>query len=355
MNLRFTAHNNNTTVIAVAVAVLLYGTLFRVDKNVFVSILFFDGKLFMRNARCNCDTFFDLPTCGALSAIILLCSIHQRNYTKSFTNTTMSVQNTFYLPPSFQYGVAAGFVGVYASYYLSKDVLIPKLGSPSFNEKVKALKPGKEATFFYATFASMVHAIAQSFFHPAYIALGLSGAHNANRVTYFDDGWPAGFSGIFVGYLVADFLVCGPANLGPMYCVHHVSAALIWTWSTGLGAMQWYASMLQFCELSTIFMNLRQWVLTAGYDSGSSTVLGVSLAFFATFFGVRVLPLPGLVYKWLTNDFAQLSAEKGTAVALASSSTLLIHVGLQSFWFMLMVKKIIKLVTGGSKKTKKDE
>lgn len=262
---------------------------------------------------------------------------------------------SFYLPPSFQYGVAAGFVGVYASYFMAKDVLIPKFGSPSFKEKVAALKPGKETRFFYATFASMAHAIVQSFFHPAFIALGLSAAHNENRVTYFDDGWPAGFSGIFVGYLVADFFVCGPAALGPMYCVHHLSAAIIWTWTSGFGAMQWYASMLQFCEFSTIFMNLRQWVLTAGYPSDSKTVLGISMAFFATFFGVRVLPLPGLVHKWISNDFAKLSDEKGKTLALASTSTLIIHVCLQSFWFMLMVKKIVKLVTGGGKKSKKEE
>ena len=262
---------------------------------------------------------------------------------------------SFYLPPSFQYGVAAGFVGVYASYYMAKDVLIPKFASPSFQEKVAALKPGKETIFFYATFASMAHAIVQSFFHPAVIALGMSLAHNENRVTHFDDGWPSCFSGIFVGYLVADFFVCGPKALGLMYCVHHISAAIIWTWASGYGAMQWYASMLQFCELSTIFMNLRQWVLTAGYPSGSKTVLGISLFFFASFFGVRVVPLPGLVYKWISGDFAKLSDEKGMALALASTSTLIIHVCLQSFWFMLMVKKIMKLVAGGKKTPKKKE
>mmetsp|Transcript_11112 Transcript_11112/g.23000 ORF Transcript_11112/g.23000 Transcript_11112/m.23000 type:complete len:268 (+) Transcript_11112:54-857(+) len=253
--------------------------------------------------------------------------------------------DAFYLPPFFVYGVVAGFVGTFGCFYLAKDVLIPRLATPSFCERVAALKTRKDRTFFYATFSSMIHALVQSFFHPMYIALGYSQEHNENRVTYFDDSWPACFSGIFVGYLIADFFVCGPVDLGPMYVVHHLSAAGIWTWSTGFGAMQWYGSMLQFCELSTIFMNLRQWILTAGYPSGSPVVLSVSMAFFFTFFAVRVMPLPGLVYKWVTNDFAKLSDEKGIALALGSSSTLLIHLLLQSFWFMLMVKKIVKLVT----------
>jgi hypothetical protein len=187
--------------------------------------------------------------------------------------------------------------------------------------------------------------------------MGYSAAHNANRVTHFDDGWPACFSGIFVGYLIADFFVCGPADLGPAYIVHHLSAIVIWTWVTCIGAMQWYASLLQFCEFSTIFMNIRQWVLTAGHPSSSPTAMVVSLLFFLSFFAVRVIPLPTLVYQWITNDFAKLSDEKGKAVAMASSSTLMIHVVLQSFWFMLMVKKIAKLVlsSGDGKKAKKEE
>lgn len=267
----------------------------------------------------------------------------------------IDTSDAFDLPPFFLYGIAAGFVGTYIVYYLSKDVLIPRLATPSFREKVAGLKTQKETIFFYTTFPSMVHAIVQSFFHPMYISLGFSQEHNENRVTYFDDGWPACYSGIFVGYLLADFFVCGPKMLGPAYIVHHLSAIAIWTWATSVGAMQWYASMLQFCELSTIFMNIRQWVLTAGYSSGSPVVLGVSLAFFVTFFGVRVMPLPGLVYKWVTNDYAKLAAEKGAPLAMGSTSTLLIHVLLQSFWFLLMVKKIVKLVTGGSKKPKKEE
>ncbi len=263
--------------------------------------------------------------------------------------------DAFNLPPFFVYGAAAGFIVTFASYFIAKDVVVARLITPSFRERVLALKTEKDRTFFYATFASMIHAIVQSLFHPAYIALGFSKEHNENRVTYFDNGWPSCFSGMFVGYLIADFFVCGPAALGPMYILHHLSAAGIWTWSSGFGAMQWYGSMLQFCELSTIFMNLRQWILTAGYPSGSPVELAISLSFFLSFFAVRVLPLPGLVYKWVTNDFKRLSAEKGSALALGSSSTLLIHVMLQSFWFMLMVKKIVRLVTGSGKKAKKDE
>jgi len=253
-------------------------------------------------------------------------------------------ENDFYIPPMFLHGISAAFLGTYAIYYATKVVLIPRFATQSFRDKIDQLVTLKDKKNFYTTFQSMAHALVQSCFHPMLISLGYSPEHSANRVTYFDDGWPAFFSGIFVGYLLADTMIIGPIDLGPMYCLHHLSAIVIWTWTACVGAMQWYASMLQFAEFSTIFLNGRQWVLTAGYSSDSRVVVGVSMAFFVAFFVVRVVPLPWLVYLWLTNDLAQLSDEKGLPVALASTSTLIIHVLLQSFWFLLMVNKIDKTI-----------
>jgi len=263
--------------------------------------------------------------------------------------------SVFSVKPLFVYGTVSGFVGFYVVFYLMRDVLIPRLASASLQEKLASLATRKERVFFYSTFPSMVHALVQSAFDPMYISLGYSQEHNDNRVTHFDPGIPAYFSGIFNGYLIADFIICGPKDLGPAYCLHHLSAIAVWTGSAYFGAMQWYASMFQFCEFSTIFMNIRQWVLTAGYPSSSPIGIAATLSFFLSFFAVRVLPLPSIVYQWPTTDYPRLSADKGTGVALFSGSALVIHVSLQSFWFLLMVKKIVQIVVGGGKKKKKEE
>ena len=121
--------------------------------------------------------------------------------------------------------------------------------------------------------------------------------------------------------------------------------------------MQWYASLLQFAEFSTIFLNLRQWILTAGYTSTSKISSIISLLFFISFFIVRVIPLPWLIQYWITKDYRKLANEKGTPLAVANTMSLSIHVLLQTFWFILMVKKMISMIFGRKKKTttKKDE
>lgn len=261
--------------------------------------------------------------------------------------------NIFDIPPMFLYGTASGFVGAYIVWFATQYVLIPKFLPQSFREKVDKLATLKEKKNLYSTFPSMAQALVQCSFHPLFIFLQLSPEHAANRVTYFDYGWPAFFSGIFVGYLIADFVYMGPVDLGAAYCLHHLAAIVSWVWMNRLGAMQWYASMLQFAEFSTILLNVRQWVLTTGYPSSSPMVKRVSLSFFLAFFVVRVAPLPCLIYLWLTNDFAQLSDEKGLPVAVLGSCSLTIHVLLQSLWFLMMVRKMVKMVT--KPKTKKEE
>ena len=260
--------------------------------------------------------------------------------------------DAFHAPPYFVYGIASGFVGVFVTFYLMRDVLVPNCTTPSFRKRVARLKTRKDKNFFYITLPSMIHSLAHSCFHPRLISFGASPQHFADRVAFFDDTWPAFFQGVFVGYLAADFCLLGPVDLGPAYIVHHLSAMAIWSWSTCLGAMQWYASFLQFAEFSTIFLNLRQWVLTAGYPSDSPLAMGISLLFFTSFFVVRVIPLPVLVIQWVTFDFQKLLEEKGKVLAVASSVTLTIHLLLQSFWFFLMVNKILRIVLSGSKKKK---
>jgi hypothetical protein len=258
-----------------------------------------------------------------------------------------------FLPPFFLYGFAAGFVGCVICFGFARAVLVPKLSTDSFRDRFQSLST-KEARNFYSLVPSAVHALAQVLFHPAWISLGFSLAHSEDPVNYYDDTWPAFFSGVFVGYLVGDFAILGPKHLGAIFSLHHLSASAAWILSNHLRTMQWYSSFLQFCEFSTLFLNYRQVLLTAGYPSSSSIATMASLGLFLSFFAVRVLPLPGIIYQWITKDFAALHEAHGMTVAAANTVFLTIHVGLQSFWFSLMVQKLVAVAFGKPSKKKEE-
>ena len=202
----------------------------------------------------------------------------------------------------------------------------------------------------------MIHSIVHSIFHPGWIFFGFSEPHNMGRTIYFDPGWPSFFQGIFVGYLLGDFFwVLGPKDLGLVYCIHHISASSQWIYSTSQESMQYYGSFMQFCEFSTIFLNIRQWILTAGYSSSSKPGMIFSGLFFLAFFLVRVVPLPMIIYNWTTKDYAELRDAKGTTIAVGNTVTIVINVLLQTSWFGMMVMKIVKMLGGGSKKKSGDK
>jgi len=255
------------------------------------------------------------------------------------------------LPDYFIYGTMASYVGTVICFSLARKLVVPKLLPDAFRERVEALTT-KDRLNFYSLLPSTVHALIQIMFHPAWISLGYSPEHTADRVHYFDETWPSLFSGVFVGYLLADYSLLPATTLGPLFTVHHLSASACWILSSHSRIIQYYLSNLQFCEFSTLFMNARQVVFTAGYSSSTSVARFLSLGMFVSFFVVRVLPLPKLVYYWITTDCVSLYEKHGLYVAMAFSVFLAIHVGLQSFWFSLMMKKVIEMVAGKPKKKK---
>ena len=94
-------------------------------------------------------------------------------------------------------------------------------------------------------------------------------------------------------------------------------------------------------------MNVRQFYLTAGYDSSSAQVMGSSLAFFVSFAVVRVWPLFPLLYKWIAIDFGVIRDEVGLWAAVSYSAFLTVHTTLQGMWFRVMVNKLIGKFFGG--------
>ena len=94
--------------------------------------------------------------------------------------------------------------------------------------------------------------------------------------------------------------------------------------------------ILQFNELSTPLMNVRQVMLTAGYKSSDLPVTIISLLFFFTFGAVRFFPLPFIIRNWVGRDYSAIQNEVGTGAAMMLSVFVAVHVFLQSSWFLQM-------------------
>lgn len=226
---------------------------------------------------------------------------------------------------------------------------------PKLQERVDKLD-NKARKYFYCNAPSTVHSFAQVI-GPASYLLRLERISTMTYDTnlFVNYGWtglgPAFYAGIFAGYLIADAIYLGIKDLGPMYVVHHFFASSVWTLCDSFRCMQFLGSFLQFNEFSTIFMNLRQLLLTAGYDSKGKHVMWASYTFFLSFFLVRVLPLPMIVNRWISTEFNIIKTEVGSPVAVPISLCILAHVGLQSTWFLMMLRKVLR---GSSKKVKKN-
>eukprot|EP00946_MAST-07B_sp_MAST-7B-sp1_P003437 g3437.t1 len=252
----------------------------------------------------------------------------------------------------FLVGGAAGAC-MYALSSWAPRAILSWRGSPSLKEKVRGLS-SDDRRIFFSYFASTAHAVVQVV-GSAYVAM-MSKEHLSAPVAHFDSRLvvpygvtrmgPVFYMGVFVGYLISDHAAVGDID-SPLMAAHHLGASLAWTISVSVKSMQWYAQFLQLNELSTIFVNLRQIFKRSGYHSESLPVKAMSLATFATFGIVRIMPLPHLIWQWVRRDFAVMHAKDGAAAAWFYSGLFMFHVSMQSFWYALMIKKFLGALLGG--------
>eukprot|EP00526_Cylindrotheca_closterium_P014460 CAMPEP_0113630974 /NCGR_PEP_ID=MMETSP0017_2-20120614/16097_1 /TAXON_ID=2856 /ORGANISM="Cylindrotheca closterium" /LENGTH=280 /DNA_ID=CAMNT_0000541467 /DNA_START=1 /DNA_END=843 /DNA_ORIENTATION=+ /assembly_acc=CAM_ASM_000147 len=255
-----------------------------------------------------------------------------------------------FIPPHFLMGVGASIVTYYATYFTVDKLILPQFKSSAFYQNLEKLTPGKR-TAILTIFPSTVHAAVHCFGLPTLIALGYSEGHNLHKIAFYDEVWPAFYQGFFAGYMIADYTRTYE-DLEPAYVVHHVASCAAWILSGILRSMQWQTTLLQFCEFSTFFLNLRQFFLTSGYPSDGTTMTVTNLVFFFTFTAVRVVPLPMILREWVTSGFRDMRAKDGLAMATVGTMFTMIHTGLQTAWFGMMLKKLIQVVTGSDGKHK---
>jgi len=257
-------------------------------------------------------------------------------------------------PPSFLYGAAIGVLVYCLSRFLSHAFL--RICPSSFQQKVAKLQ-FEQLYHFHSLLPSTTHAIIQIGGTYYFVLYG-----NKDVLTFDDRLFvpygitklgPCFYSGFFVGYLLTDTAYAPSLKvMGLPYAIHHISASICWSFCASVRIMQPLASFLQFNELSTVLMNVRQVLLTAGYQSSDLIVVVVSLAFFVLFSAVRVFPLPFVVHKWISHEFVSIRNEVGWESAILLSLFLAVNVMLQGSWFTMMVRKLIGSLTKKESKRK---
>mmetsp|Transcript_19754 Transcript_19754/g.42470 ORF Transcript_19754/g.42470 Transcript_19754/m.42470 type:complete len:278 (+) Transcript_19754:74-907(+) len=272
------------------------------------------------------------------------------------------------LPPSFLYGALFGCT-TYLLFRALSPVLLKLFGSQTMQQHVAQLSPGKQY-HFHSQLPSTFHALVQIVGTFNVVFYGRQGfddvlKEGTSPSIVFDDRTfvsygithlgPAVYMGFFVGYLLAD-TAKSPSfkDMGYVYVVHHAAASLCWTFCTCYRVMQPLSCFLQFNELSTPFMNVRQVMLTAGYKSSDLLVTIISLLFFFTFGAVRFFPLPFIIRNWVGRDYSAIQNEVGTGAAMMLSVFVAVHVFLQSSWFLQMCHKLIGMFRKGTKSTKSE-
>ena len=100
-------------------------------------------------------------------------------------------------------------------------------------------------------------------------------------------------------------------------------------------------------------MNIRQYLLTAGYKSSDVSVSISSLVFFIVFGLVRVVPVPFVIKNWISRDYDAIRLAIGSGGAILLSAFFAVNALLQCGWFLIMIQKLLSMLS--SKKMKKKE
>ena len=136
-----------------------------------------------------------------------------------------------------------------------------------------------------------------------------------------------------------------------MYLVHHVCTVLSWGISAGSGYSHSITVSVLFLEATGPFVNLR-WFLSAHGYKETKFYIANGVVMFLLFFALRV------VFNWwifITRfilHWDEFTTQQPTYIAAADLFFFPINLALQLLWFSKIVKGILALLSGSSKKKK---
>lgn len=261
-------------------------------------------------------------------------------------------------PPSFLLGLALGSTIFVVCFRLS-PIITKRCGTPTFVSRVDKLDDVMRYNY-HTYLPSTIHAVLQVVGTFSFIFLHQrgeeDGASSSPVASTFDDRiivpygpthlGPAVYMGVFVGYLLSD-MACAPSfeAMGYPFVLHHLAASACWTFCAYNSVMQRVGCLFQFNEVSTPLMNLRQYLLTAGYRSDNTIVIMCSLAFFTAFGLARVAPLPYVMRDWVYRDYFEIRDKVGPGGAVLLSVFFAVNAVLQVGWFYVMCRKLVGMMT----------
>ena len=268
------------------------------------------------------------------------------------------------LPP-WCIGAAAGCIGYFTLYGASKVYCRSKALAPLWiTESYAALKNDAARADWDSRLPSMVHSLfcVLGMYYPSF---HLAASGSDGRVNFYDDRMyveygitgigPEFFCAMFVSYLLSDLSIIAyhaifkreqVPNFVPMVA-HHTSAAIAWSSIIATRRFQWYGCFWMIAELSTLFVNIRMWLYECNLKHTKFYFYNGCLMTLS-FFLVRVATLPFTTYIFFTSDRQVLAAQDARQATLMTGCFIFNGL-LQSYWFSLMVKGVLKAIRNGRK------
>jgi len=170
--------------------------------------------------------------------------------------------------------------------------------------------------------------------------------------------------GLVCGYFLQDSIIMalfpketakelGGATAYKIMWVHHIVSLLVWPYSLVYSKSVVFVVYFMATEVTNIGQNLFLLANRAQlFGAGADTPIG--LAWAVTFFVARIVPVPFIMYAWAFSHFGNGACGYfSTAEYAVSLLTVPIPIGLNLYWFYLIMRKATRLVFGkGSKKAK---
>jgi len=159
--------------------------------------------------------------------------------------------------------------------------------------------------------------------------------------------------GMTCGYLTYDTLFClyYEEHRTALNFVHHLLSIVIWPWSMlGHRAVP-FCEFFAFTEITSILQNSRMIMARLGHDS-SPLYVAVGLGWTLSFFVVRILPTPYMLYLWV--QYIETCESVSMLMYVVGICTIPVPFLLNAYWFYCLIQGLAKfLAKYNSKKEQK--
>mmetsp|Transcript_61257 Transcript_61257/g.134146 ORF Transcript_61257/g.134146 Transcript_61257/m.134146 type:complete len:383 (-) Transcript_61257:165-1313(-) len=200
---------------------------------------------------------------------------------------------------------------------------------------------------------------------PDVLSLVFGGFKDASRVMYQTAsptllaalGLTMGYIGFDLAVMIARrraLLSSGAVDM-TMYIqlfLHHAAAVIVWPYAVLQGISAGYIVYLLATEFTGLWMNIRWLFASVKQDNlAHKRFLFVAVMFLTSYFFVRVVPIPWVIWLVLRFDPAPLTWPQATTAYVFMP----IPAMLNAYWFKLIVEGVVTALTGGSSKGESKE